>query len=213
MKRVLYTVATWIKSLFTKKSKPESKEYEFPEIGTFESSLPIYNVFSMDENDSDEDLPWVKEKKQIVKDFNEKNSTEKWVSKEPEIEHKEVLKGTYKKEKFTKNKNENTVMIINDKEYSLTKKQHFFFNEALKIYHLAEVEIIDEKKDYPLKPIDMNEVCKRFIDLKFGADKIQQDIMYKPSYHKKTINYLVKVGLFKKVGQNTYKVLSNRVFF
>ena len=205
MKRVLYTVATWIKSLFAKKTKPQ------------EQSLPIYNVVSMDENDSDEDLPWVKDKKQIVKDFNDKNSTEKlvdetWIEVGKIVEHKEVLKGTYKKEKFTKNKKENKVIIINDKEYSLTKKQHFFWVNALGIYHLIDVEI-DEQKDYPLKPIDMNEVCKRFIDLKFGPDTIKQDIMYKPTYHKKTINYLVKVGLFKKVGQNTYKVLCHGVFF
>lgn len=195
MKRVIYTIATWIKSLFAKKT--ESKKYEFPEVGTFEPQV-IYDVHSC-EDDSELD------KKQIIKDFNNKNSTEKWVSDELKNEHKEVLKGTYKKEKFTVSKKENTVIIINDKEYSLTKKQHFFWLNALGIYCLINVEI-DEKKDYPLKPIKMNEVCKRFIDFKYGKDNIQPESMYTPSYHKKTIDYLVKVGLFKKTA-NGYRVL------
>lgn len=195
MKRVLYTIAIWIKSLFAKKTKPQ------------EQPLPIYDVVGIDEV-----VPWWREKKQILKNFNDKNTIETLLEDNKIVEYKEVLKETYKKEKFTKNKKENKVIIINDKEYNLTKKQHFFWVNALGIYHLIDLEI-DEQKDYLLKPIDMNEVCKRFIDLKFGADKIQQDIMYKPSYHKKTINYLVKVGLFKKIGQNTYKVLCHGVFF
>jgi len=198
MKKLVYSIATWIKSLFAKKSKPESKEYEFPEIGTFEPTV-IYDVYPC-EDDLKED------KKQILKEFNEKNLTQKWVSKETEVEHKEVLKGTYKKEKFTKNKKENTIIVINDKKYSLTRKQEFFYNEALNLFKNKEIEF-GGKKTTMMDFVDMNDVCKKFIDFKFGDNIIQNDEMYKSYYHKSTINYLVKIGLLNKHSKNQYRVL------
>jgi hypothetical protein len=198
MKKLFYTIATWIKSLFAKKSKPESKEHQFPEIGTFEPTV-IYDVYPC-EDDLKED------KKQILKEFNEKNLTQKWVSKEPEVEHKEVLKGTYKKEKFTKNKKENTIIVINDKKYSLTRKQEFFYNEALNLFKNKEIEF-EGKKTTMMDFVDMNDVCKKFIDFKFGDNIIQNDEMYKSYYHKSTINYLVKIGLLNKHSKNQYRVL------
>ena len=196
MKRVIYTIATWIKSLFAKKT--ESKKYEFPEVGTFEPQV-IYDVHPCEE-DSELD------KKQIIKDFNNKNSTEKWVSNELKNEHKEVLKGTYKKEKFTKNKKENTIIVINDKKYSLTRKQEFFYNESLNLFKNKEIEL-DGKKTTVMDFVDMNDVCKKFIDFKFGDNIILNDEMYKSYYHKSTINYLVKIGLLHKHNKNKYKVL------
>ena len=198
MKKLFYSIATWIKSFFAKKSKPKSKEYEFPEIGTFEPTV-IYDVYPC-EDDLKED------KKQILKEFNEKNLTQKWVSKEQEVEHKEVLKGTYKKEKFTKNKKENTILVINNKKYSLTRKQEFFYNEALNLFKNKEIEY-KGKKTTIMDFVDMNDVCKKFIDFKFGGNIIQNDEMYKSYYHKSTINYLVKIGLFNKHSKNQYRVL------
>ena len=201
MKKVFYSIATWIKSLFAKKSKQESKE----------QPLPIYNVVGIDENDSDEDLAFVKDKKQAIKMFNEKNLTEKlvdetWVKVGKIVEHKEVLKGTYKKEKFTKNKKENTIFVINDKKYSLTRKQEFFYKEALNLFKNKEIKL-EGKKTTIMDFVDMNDVCKKFIDFKFGDNIIQNDEMYKSYYHKSTINYLVKIGLLNKHSKNQYRVL------
>ena len=53
----------------------------------------------------------------------------------------------------------------------------------------------------------MNDVCKKFIDFKFGGNTILNDDMYKSYYHKSTINYLVRIGLLHKHNKNKYKVL------
>jgi hypothetical protein len=204
MKKLVYLIATWIKSLFVKKTKQESKKQEFPEIGTFEPQV-IYDVHPYDD-DSKED------KKQILKEFNEKQTTEKWVAKEKEIEHRQVLKGTYKKEKFTKNKKENTILVINNKKYSLTRKQLFFYNESLKLFNNREVEL-NGNKITTMDFVDMNDVCKKFIDFKFGDNTIQNEDMYKSHYHKSTINYLIKIGLLYKYGKNQYKVLFSSYTF
>ncbi len=204
MKKVFYTISTWIKSLFVKKTKQESKKQELPEIGTFEPQV-IYDVYPYDDDSK-------KDKKKILKEFNEKQTTEKWVAKEEKIEHRQVLKGTYKKEKFTKNKKENTIIVINDKKYSLTRKQLFFYNESLKLFK-NKASKLNENKITIMDCIDMNDVCKKFIDFKFGDNTIQNEDMYKSYYHKSTINYLVKIGLLYKHGKNQYKVLFSSYTF
>jgi hypothetical protein len=204
MKRLILNLMQWAKSLFAKKSESESKEHEFPEIGTFEplpiEPLSIYNVVSMDENDSDEDLAFVKDKKQAIKMFNEKNSNEKlvdetWVEAGKIVEHKEVLKETVRSKKPNNHKaSKNVEFKCDNGVFNLTTKQHFFITKIK--------ELANENGN-----VKANVICKQFIEMKYeGATESVPEKQFKEDYHKNTFKYLVKQGLIKKFPRGMYKV-------
>jgi len=128
----------------------------------------------------------VEEKKQVVAEFN----------KNIDSTHKEILNVTVRNKKpreFSKRKEVNVETPLGD--FKLTKKQERF----LDIISKANCET----------GIKMNEVCQQFLDFKYKDTQMTpNDEELKPSYHKKTINYLLKCELIVKVenAKNHYKV-------
>lgn len=126
------------------------------------------------------------EKKQILRDFNKE--------KEIEEDHKMVLSHTVRASKPNKySTNKHIVHVGGDKKFKLTAKQDFF---------LTEIRILQQNN----QDANINDVIVAFLDLKYANSQMTptQDEL-KPSYHKKTINYLVKCGAIKSTAKNCYR--------
>lgn len=142
----------------------------------------------------------VEEKKQVVAEFNKSIGCEKadnndflW---EPEKTHKEILNVTVRNKKpreFSKRKEVNVETPLGD--FKLTKKQERF------------LDIISKAK--PETGINIAEVCQKFLDFKYKDTQMTPtEDELKPSYHKKTINFLLKCELIAKTEntKNHYRV-------
>lgn len=128
----------------------------------------------------------VEDKKQILRDYNK----EKLQSNGYDM----VLSQTVRAAKPGKYANKKNIVFKTDKvEYSLTAKQDFFLNEIRLMQR--------ENKDACMK-----NVVQSFLEMKYTNTSMSATEMeLKPSYHKKTINYLVKCGAIKQTAKNYYR--------
>jgi hypothetical protein len=155
MKKVFYTMATWFKSMFSK--KPAAIKVE----------------------------ETVEDKKQILRDFNKEKAAN---------DYDMVLSQTVRASKPGKYANKKNVVFKTDKvEYSLTAKQDFFLNEIRLMQR--------ENKDVSIKDVVQSFLEMKYINTTMNATEME----LKPSYHKKTINYLVKCGAIKQTAKNYYR--------
>jgi hypothetical protein len=133
----------------------------------------------------------VEEKKQVVSEFNKSIEGQKI-----EQDHKEILNVTVRDKKpreFSKRKEVNVETPLGD--FKLTRKQERF------------LDIID-KSNFE-NGIHMADVCEKFLEFKYkDTEMTPTENELQPNYHKKTINYLLKVKLIIKVEntKNHYRV-------
>ena len=129
----------------------------------------------------------IEDKKQILRDFNKEKNVEF-------NQHELILSHTERASKPNKySTNKHVVHVGGDKKFKLTAKQDFF---------LTEIRILQQNN----QDANINDVVVAFLDLKYDKSQMTptQDEL-KPSYHKKTINYLVKCGAIKSTAKNCYR--------
>lgn len=129
----------------------------------------------------------LEDKKQILRNYNKEKQVENH-------DHELILSHTERASKPNKySTNKYVVHVGGDKKFKLTAKQDFF---------LTEIRILQENN----QDANISDVVVAFLDLKYDKSQMTptQDEL-KPSYHKKTINYLVKCGAIKSTAKNCYR--------
>lgn len=129
----------------------------------------------------------VEDKKQILRDFNKDKEVEKH-------DHELILSQTVRSSKPGKYSKKKNIIFKTDKiEYSLTAKQDYFLNE---------IRMLQDKN----QDANINDVVINFLNMKYiNSDMAPTENELKPTYHKKTINYLVKCGAIKSTAKNCYR--------
>lgn len=218
MKKMFRLVATWLKSMFAKKQtmtdcnennsdanlempyatctphvvSVRTCEYPFQNNNQNPKSCSspglsfVEKKLDMNKNilaDTSEET--IEDKKQILRDYNKEK-----IGNDYDL----VLSHTVRSEKPNKySTNKHIVHVGGDKKFKLTSKQDFF---------LTEIRILQEKN----QDANISDVVQAFLNLKYSKSLMSPTSdELKPSYHKKTINYLVKCGAIKIVSKNRYR--------
>lgn len=218
MKKVFRTIATWLKSMFAKKQTiTDYNEYNSdanlekqyasctPHVVSVRTcEYPFQNNNQNPKSCSSPGLSFVEKKLDTKKNIIV-NTSEKTIEDKKQIlrdynkdkignDYDLVLSHTVRSEKPNKySTNKHIVHVGGDKNFKLTAKQDFF---------LTEIRILQEKN----QDANIIDVVQAFLNLKYSKSQMTptQDEL-KPSYHKKTINYLVKCGAIKSTAKNCYR--------
>jgi len=194
MKKVFITLLDWIKSIFTKKQvqnevhlpKKLSKDAKKKIVTDFNKKREVNNQTSLKNSVTTTGFA-----EEMLKVY-EQNVT-KTDSVILSDEHKEILNITIRSEKPKFSNKPEFLITSNKQEFQITEKQYFFVTKMIELQDCTF-------------GIDIKKICEHFMLMKFGPESYEQlpKHVLMPKYHKKTINYLAKIGVIVRLNKTHY---------
>jgi hypothetical protein len=194
MKKVFNTLLDWIKSIFTKKQvqnevhlpKKLSKDAKKKIVTDFNKKREVNNQASLKNSVTTTGFA-----EEMLKVY-EQNVTKTNNVISPD-EHREILNITIRSEKPKFSNKPEFLITSNKQQFQITEKQYFFVTKM--------IELQDSTFG-----VDMKKICENFMLMKFGKvsfEELPKHVLM-PKYHKKTINYLAKIGVIVRLNKTHY---------